>query len=255
MTDRSDNEGEGLNKSFLGHLEDLRAMLIRSLLAVTAGMVIAIPLAPRILALLKWPLARAGKNPDDFLRLMEVTSGFTIAMQVVLWTGLLLSLPLILLFVAQFVFPGLTRRERRSVTAAMAFAAVLFAFGVVMGYFISLPIGLQIMFQIGEWAGVPQTFVELGSYVSFVLMLLIAFGITFELPVVFLALGALGIVTSRQLRDKRRHIIVALLIVAAVMTPADPYTMILMAVPLIALFELCIWILHARERRRAAPDA
>jgi sec-independent protein translocase protein TatC len=249
-----DDNGDGLRKSFLGHLEDLRTTLIGCLLSAAAGMLLCLPLAPRILRVLKWPLARAGRNPDEFLRVLEVTAGFTVTARIVFWAGLLLSLPLMALFVARFVFPGLKRRERRAVTRSLAFAAALFAVGVLMGYFVMLPVGLRMMFQTSAWVGAPQAFIELGDYVGFSLMLLLAFGITFELPVALLALGAFGIVTSRQLRDKRRHIVVALMIISAVVTPADPYTMILMACPLIALFEACIWLIRARERRAGDQD-
>ena len=239
----------GLTKSFLGHLEDLRVCVIRVFLSLAIGMIVVIPFAPRILGMVKRPLAAAGKDPEKFLRVLEVTAGISIAMRIVFWGGLMLSLPFITLFIGRFVFPGLTSRERRTTLSSLGFAVALFIVGVVMGYTVTLPIGLQMMFRISEWVGATQAFVELGNYVSFVLKLLLAFGIAFELPVVVLALGAMGIVTQQQLRDKRRHVIVGLMVLSMVLTPSDPYTMILMAVPLIALYELCIWIIWARERR------
>ncbi|MBM4143161.1 MAG: twin-arginine translocase subunit TatC [Lentisphaerae bacterium] len=251
-TDREPEEadGDGLRKSFLGHLEDLRAMLIRSGVALAVCMLAVIPLAPRILNLAKIPLVRAGKDPEEFLRVMAVGAGLSITMRIVFWGGLIVSLPLILWFVGRFVFPGLTRRERRAALTALGAATVLFAGGVLMGYLAMLPFGLRMMFRVSDWVGAPLAFVELGDYVGFVLRFLLAFGITFELPVVVLALGALGIVTQAQLRKKRRHVIVALMAVAMVVTPTtDPYTMLLMAAPLVALYEACIWILWYRERK------
>jgi len=246
---REEEDSGGLRKSFLGHLEDLRVTVIRVFLSLAIGMIVVIPAAPYILRAIKRPLAAAGKDPETFLRVLEVTSGFSITMRIVFWSGLILSLPFITLFIGQFVFPGLTRRERRAALLSLGSAVALFIAGVAMGYTVTLPIGLQMMFRISEWIGAHQAFVELGNYVSFVLKLLLAFGIAFELPVVVLALGALGIVTQQQLRNKRRHVIVGLMVLAMLLTPSDPYTMILMALPLIALYELCIWIIWARERR------
>jgi len=110
------------------------------------------------------------------------------------------------------------------------------------------------MFRIGEWLGKSAPFFELSNYVSFCLRLLVAFGFAFELPVVLLALGRLGIVSSSQLREKRRHAIVALMVLSMLLTPSDPYTMILMAVPLVILYELCIWIIWGWERRRGREE-
>jgi sec-independent protein translocase protein TatC len=113
-----------------------------------------------------------------------------------------------------------------------------------------MPVALRMMFRINDWMRVSCEFVELGNYVSFVLRLLIAFGLAFELPVVVVVLGSIGIVSSDQLRARRRHVIVGLLIVAMLLTPPDPLTQIMMAGPLVLLYELCIWVVWFRERAR-----
>jgi len=119
-----------------------------------------------------------------------------------------------------------------------------------MGYFVTMPVALRMMFRINAWMRVSCEFVELSDYVSFVLRLLIAFGLAFELPVVVVVLGSIGVVSSDQLRAKRRHVIVGLLIAAMLLTPPDPLTQILMAGPLVLLYELCIWVVWFRERAR-----
>jgi sec-independent protein translocase protein TatC len=120
---------------------------------------------------------------------------------------------------------------------------------VSLCYFITLKVALQMMFRINAWMGLSTEFVELGNYVAFVLKLLIAFGLAFEMPVVLLALGGAGLVTSKQLREKRRHVIVGLLVLAMILTPPDPVTQMMMAVPLVCLYELCIWLIFAKEKR------
>jgi sec-independent protein translocase protein TatC len=96
--------------------------------------------------------------------------------------------------------------------------------------------------------------VELSNYVAFVLKLLISFGLAFQLPVILVALGSAGIVSATQLREKRRHVIVGLMVAAMLLTPPDPLTLLLMAIPLILLYEICIWIVLVKERRREPAD-
>lgn len=236
-------------KPFLQHLEDLRLTIMWCAGLLVVGILLCIAPAPLVLDILKAPVAKAGKDPEVFLQPLRVTAGFSISMRIVFWCGLLVSLPGMLTAIAWFVFPGLTRKERRAATGATAAAALLFAAGVCMGYFLTLPVALQWMFRVNDWMNVKCEFVELSDYVSFVLKLLVGFGLGCEVPVIILALGALGIVRSDQLRAKRRHVIVGLMVVAMLLTPPDPFTLLLMAIPMAILYEACIWIIWAKERR------
>ncbi len=236
-------------KPFVEHLDDLRRTILWSLISLGVGMAFAFPLAPFALKLLKVPVARADVDPETFLRVLRVAGGLSITLRIGFWGGLLLALPFILLAVGWFVFPGLTQRERRVIRNALCMAVVLFAAGVAFGYFLVLPAVVQLMLRISEWLGVTCEFVELGDYVSFVLRLLIAFGLAYELPVVIVVLGYLGIVTSSSLRAYRRHVIVGLLVAAMLLTPPDPLSQVMMALPLVVLYEICIWIVWAWERQ------
>jgi len=258
-TSTGEDETDTCTKPFVEHLEDLRKTILWCAGLLAAGMLIAIPLAPRVLHLLIVPLSAVElalpiDHPEDLLTGTNLTEGLAIAMRICLWGGVLLALPGILVVVAGFVFPGLTSREKRAVKRGLGFASVLFAGGVCLGYLMTLPVAIDMMFRIYSWLGVSLKFIRLVDYVSFALRLLIAFGIAFELPVVVLILGALGIVNSTQLRNKRRHVVVGLLVLAMFLTPADPITMILMAAPLIVLYEFCIWLIWVRERRAARQD-
>lgn len=245
-----DHESTDGEKPFFDHLHDLRTTIIQCLAALTIGILIAVPAAPRLLDMLEAPLRKAGKDPDTFLVIFRVVEPFSITMKITFWGGLILALPFVLYFIARFVFPGLLARERKAVLWSLGVGAVLFAAGVTMGYVLTLPVALKVMFRIGEWLGKSPPFIELSNYVSFTLRLLVAFGCAFELPVVVLALGRLKLVASSQLREKRRHVIVAIMVLAMLLTPSDPYTMILMALPLAALYEICIWIIWGWERKK-----
>lgn len=248
----NDNECQDTPKPFLEHLEDLRWTILGCLMALALGMAVAAPLAPRILKWLRAPLAGVSDRPDQFLQSLEITGGFAIALQIVFWCGLLLSTPFMLLWIGRFVFPGLKRRERKAIRLALAFAVVLFAFGVVLGYAIVLPVALRVMLGLHQWMGI-QAWWTVTSYVAFSVQLLIAFGLAFELPMVLMVLGYLGIVSSALLRKKRPYAVVILLILAMVLTPGpDVFSQVVMAVPLILLYELCIWSIRLFERKRTA---
>lgn len=242
-------------KPFMEHLDDLRKTLLWSVGFLILGMLVAIPLAPWVVELVKIPLAKTGVNPDDFLKIFTVSGGFNIAMKVIFWTGLLISMPFIVFQIGLFIFPGLTRKERRVVLYASGGAGLLFVAGVVLGYFFAVTVALKCLFQINEWLGVSCAFVELSNYVAFVVQLLVCFGLAFELPIVILALGALGLVSHAFLRDKRRHAIVVLVFAAMVLTPStDAITMLIMAVPMIVLYEVCIWAVWFMEKKSADRD-
>jgi sec-independent protein translocase protein TatC len=244
------NEPGAMLKPFFQHLDDLRRALVWCAFALLAGMGLAAFIAPRVLALLKAPLKSVVADPDRFLRTLDITGGMSVAMQTILWGGLLFSAPVMVFSICWFVFPGLTRNERREVLGGLSFAVVLFCVGVGLCYGFALAPALTVMLWFNEWMGIPIEYVTITSYVGFVLKLLLSFGLTFELPIVILILGRLGLVTSAQLRSKRRHAIVVILILSMVITPTqDPFSQILLGGPLVALYEICIWLIWARECR------
>jgi sec-independent protein translocase protein TatC len=238
-------------KPFFHHLEDLRRALVWSLSALLIGMVVSGYFAPALFKILKAPLKGVVPNPDTFVRTLDVTGGMNVAMQTIVWGGALFSAPVIVFSLCWFVFPGLTRRERRMALGGLIFAGILFVTGVLMGYFMALTPALEVMIWFNSWMGIGIEYFTVTSYIGFVLKLLLSFGLTFELPVVILVLGHLGIINSTHLRDKRRHAIIIILILAAIISPTqDPFCQLILAVPLIALYELCVWIIWAKEMRK-----
>jgi len=241
-------------KPFLEHLADLRMTLLGCLAALGVGMAIVMPFAPRLFILLRAPLAKVTEHPEQFLRSLEITGGFSIALQIVLWGGLLVSAPFITFLLARFVLPGLTRLERKAILGSLGFVVALFILGVGIAYFITLPVALKIMLGLHAWLGIRAEWTAV-SYVSFAVKLLLAFGLAFELPVVVVVLGDLGIVSAAFLRSKRRHAVVVILILAMLLTPGpDVFSQVVMAVPMMLLYEACIWIVWLAERKKDSGE-
>ncbi len=251
MSQTAHNPDDGLVKPFLDHLEDLRRTLLRSAAVVALGMVIAFPLAPFLLGLLKQPLYLVTENPDAMLQSMEVAGAFVSAMHIAFWGGILISSPLLVVIIGQFILPALTTTEKRLAGQAGALGIVLFIGGVLFGYVYTLPFALSAMYLFNDWLGVSPLW-TLSSYVSFSVQVLVAFGLAFEIPMVLLVLGRLGIVSGVWLREHRRHAIVGALIIACILTPPDVVSQIIMTIPLVILYEGCIWVVMAWDRKRAA---
>lgn len=245
-------EGESGEKSFLGHLEDLRQTILWAGASLVIGMIVAVPLAPLILACLKFPIQEAAEMSGLAVRTTKITAGISLAMQISFWGGFALAVPGITAAIARFVYPGLLPRERRVVSLGLLSAVFLFVAGVALCYLTTLKPAMHMMNGVNQWMGAELEFVDLEYSVGFCLRVLLSFGLAFELPVVVVALGAVGVVNSAFLREKRRHAIVLIMIAAMVLTPTtDPLSMMLMGVPLVLLFEGCIWIIRGMERRSA----
>lgn len=240
-------------KPFLDHLEELRGTLIACIIALAIGMTVSVFFIPQIMALLTAPLQEIEGIPDQFLRSLQVAGALSVILRMAAWSGLLVSMPFIVYFVARFIFPGLTRREKAVVTRASGFAVGLFLFGVVLGYTVCLPIALKMMLWFHAWIGVAAEW-TVNDYIAFVIQMLLGFGLAFQLPVLVLVLGKLGIVTNEQLRSKRRHVVIFCLVVGMLMTPQDVASQLIMAVPLYLLFEICILILWLDARKAARAE-
>ena len=237
-------------KPFLEHLEDLRWMLIKMIVALAVAMVLSFFFAQELLAVLIWPLKRVTDNPQPFLRTLEVTGGFTLAMTLSLYAGIVIACPFLLYFLAQFILPALTRREKGLLTPAFTAGTALFLLGVSLAYFVVIPAGLRFFIEYNKYLGIRSEW-TIDNYVSFVSHMTLAFGICFELPLVVLILAKLGIVTHEFLRQKRPYVIVLIFIIAAVITPTtDMVNQSLLAVPMCFLYEACIWIAWGMERRK-----
>lgn len=249
-------EQEDQPKPFLDHIEDLRRMLIKMLLALGAMMVLSFAFQGVIMDFIQAPL-RAVDPERRSLTNFGIADPLTIAIELSFYSGVVLAFPFLILFLAEFVLPALTRQEKRMLYPAAGVSLGLFLGGVAFAYFFVLPPTLDYFFNYSKSLGWnPQWSVR--EYFSFATQFIISFGLAFELPLAVLILVKLEILSYEILQRTRAFAVVIILFLAAIITPTtDVLTLLLMAGPMYVLYEACIIIARVMERkgpRRALPE-
>lgn len=221
--------------SLMSHLVELRARLVKSVVAVAVGSVVGFIFYRDILNLLAKPYEGATDQPLAFF---QPTEPFSLALRVALFGGVIIASPVIIYQIWRFLGPALTKRERRYVYPLSGVMALLFIAGITLGYY-TLPLALRVLFS---FAGdLLQETVGVNFYFSFAMRFLLAFGVAFQFPVFLFAAAALGLVTSQGLRDQRRWAVVFVVVTAALMTPGgDPITLLMLSTPMYLLYEMSI---------------
>jgi len=197
--------------------------------------------------ILAWIKSPAAENAG-FIQGLDLTSGFDAIMAIAIWGGAVLAFPFIIYAILRFVFPALTNREKFVILSILIFGSTLFMGGAALAYAKTLPLVVTAFQAINNWVGLPVTTIRIEGYISIVLKTVVAFGLVFQMPLVLFVLGWFGIVTSEGLRQKRRVAIVLSFVIAMFLTPPDPMSQIVMAVPLCLLYELSIWAVWLKER-------
>ncbi|MCK4563451.1 MAG: twin-arginine translocase subunit TatC [Verrucomicrobia bacterium] len=231
---------------FLEHLEEFRKTVIRSAIAIVIGMAICAYFVPWLTDVLREPAQQYIDSGQILLQHPEVTSGFKMWVTLALWGGILISMPALMVIIGSFIMPGIKKTERKIFQRVSGFSGILFIFGVLLGYKVTLPLAMKIMWGFTDKLG-GEAIWNYQKFIGFTLQVLLGFGVAFQLPIIIILLGKLGFLDSAQLKEKRRHVIVGLFIVAMLLTPPDITTQVLMAVPLILLYEFCIWFLYFTE--------
>jgi sec-independent protein translocase protein TatC len=223
----------------LDHLIELRTRLVRCLLALAASFVVCLYFAKSIFAMLVKPLSDAFPEGQGQLIFTKLYEAFFVEIKVALFAAFLVSFPVIANQLWAFVAPGLYLREKKAFLPFLIATPVLFAAGASLAYFVVMPAAFPFFLGFeGEAAGLQvQALPAMGDYLDLVMHFILAFGISFLLPVLLLLLNRAGIVTREQLTGARRYVIVVIFIIAAIATPPDVISQLLLAIPLIILFE------------------
>lgn len=216
--------------TLIGHLEELRARLIKSVIALASATLLSLLFAPRLLKIL---IAPAGDIKPIFLR---PTEGFVLYMRVAFISGAALAMPIILYQAIRFIIPGLRANERRYLYVILPGAAFFFLLGVAFAYFVMLPVALKYLLKFGS--DIAEAKWAIGEYIPFVTNLMFWVGVVFETPMLMFFLAKFGIVTPKMLSGARRYAWLAIAVLAAIITPtADPFNMLLVMAPLLVLYE------------------
>ncbi len=230
-------------------------MLIRIVLTLIVAMIAAFAFRVQLVDLLVWPLRDVDGDLATNLQSFGVTDAFTISFKLSFYAGLVISFPIILYFIANFIFPALTKKERRYMIPALLIGTALFLTGVFFCFVFLLRPTLQFFIADARKLGWAPN-LSVVQYFSFVTQFTIAFGLSFELPVVVMLLVKLRILSHKLMANTRAYAVVAIIFLAAVITPTpDILTLLSLAMPLLVLYEICIWMAWLLERSNAKKAA
>ena len=251
QTPESDKE-EGIQETFLTHLFELRDRLIKSVAALLVVFLGLVYWAPDIFHLFSKPLLDALPNGGRMI-VTDVTGSFFVPMKVTMLVAFLGALPIIMYQLWAFIAPGLYKHERQLILPIVTSSYILFIAGMAFAYFLVFPTVFQFMAHYNAPLGADMA-TDIDKYLSFAMTTFLAFGLTFEVPVVVVVLVKLGMVRIKKLKEIRPYIIVGAFVIAAVVTPPDVLSQLLLAVPLCLLYELGILVARFYEPKLDPAD-
>ena len=245
--------------SFWDHLDVLRGTLFRSIVAVVLVSVVFLAMPERLFKAVLWPTTPdfvlykwLGLDFEMSLINIEVSAQFFVHLKISILMAVVVAFPYIVWEIWKFIAPALYENEKKAVGKAFGMSSVLFYLGVAVGYFIVLPVCLMFFMNYTVSDAVQNT-ISLNSYVSLFTSMVFLIGLLFEFPTVVLVLSNMGLLTRKQLRSFRKSAFVVILILAALITPSDPFSMFVLSIPLYGLYEFSILVCKP-ESESSADD-
>jgi sec-independent protein translocase protein TatC len=238
----------GKTMSWITHLEELRRVIIVSVIALLVATIGCFFYSDYLLTWLQRPIA----TMDIKLVFIGVAEGFFAKIKIALYAGFVLSFPIITWQIWKFVLPALYPHERRHIIVLVPVSVLLFAGGVIFAFYTVLPIAIAFLLTV---AGDLEPMISINHYLSFCMSFLIPFGIVFEMPVVAMFLTRIGVITPQLMASKRKYALLIMFIVGAVLTPGpDPVSQLLMAVPMYILYEVSIIVSRFIKAKKKNPE-
>ena len=252
--------GGDVEKPFIEHLDDLRTMIVRMAITLTVAVVGTFFFALKIIEIVKKPIEMAGLKGKIQLQGIGMTDAFMTQVNVSMMAGIILSFPLLLWFLLQFILPGLKTAEKKVLWPAIAVGFGLFLTGVLFAYFVVSPGTIYFFYECNLQLNGPEAptgplIMSIVAYVKFITQFVLIFGACFETPVLVMALVKLDILSYKVMKTTRTYAIVAIMVIAAIVTPTqDALTLGLLAVPMYVLYEICIWLAWWMEKKDRAAN-
>ncbi|MEJ5243707.1 MAG: twin-arginine translocase subunit TatC [Desulfomicrobiaceae bacterium] len=238
--------------TFTQHLEELRTRLVRSFIAIGVGFLVCYGFAEDLFHLLMRPLLDVLLPTGGTLIYTALPEAFFTYVKTAALAGFFVASPYVFYQMWLFVAPGLYESERKYLIPIALLSAIFFVVGACFGYFVVFPYGFE--FFVGYATDIVKPMPSLSEYFNFAVQMLIAFGVIFELPLVIFFLARLGVVTGKWLRQKQKYAVLVIFIVAAILTPPDVVSQLLMAAPLLVLYEIGVWVAYLFGTKKPLPE-